>query len=267
LVDLQLYFVPSYEKVLLLRQRILTMFSDDPKGVERIASSRYARVLRFEAEVGGEIRAFFYKEFLFRNFRDRLSVLFRPSRARRAWIGTHLLLEHDFYTAAPVCVGERRILGIVVRDFLVTEAIPHALEIEDYVQSAFAAGDDATLNGKRSFIANFGRTIGRMHRLGVFQGDLRERNVLVRDGDSPKIYLIDNERTRSFRKLPDRRRLKNLVQLNMTRIPEITRTDRVRFFYAYLDENPDLVPDKKEWIKIILQKTRTRLVRKGRWVS
>jgi len=168
----------------------------------------------------------------------------------------------------PVCLGEQRVLGIVKRSFLVTEGLPDAMEIEKYIKKYFSRNDDPKeVLGKRTFISQFGKTIGRMHRSGIFQGDLRERNVLVQEGDPQKIYLIDNERTRRYARLPDRKRLKNLVQVNMNRSPVITLTDRLRFFYAYLDENPDLVSFKKDWIKKVLRKTHIRLIGKGRWVK
>jgi len=103
-----------------------------------------------------------------------------------------------------------------------------------------------------------------MHRQGIFQGDLRERNILVRPGDPSTIFFLDNERTRRFRRLPPRRRLKNLVQMNMNPSPVLTRTDRLRVFGAYLQQNPELLPERKQWVRRIEEKTRRRLRRKGR---
>jgi len=265
--SLQLQFHPTYP-CSDLQERILEIFSGNIKGTKPVQSSAYARVLAFDAPCRGERRLFFYKEFFFRNFRDRLSVLFRESRAKRAWTGACILTDHELHTAMPVCLGEQRVLGIVKRSFLVTEGLPDAMEIEKYIKKYFSRNDDPKeVLGKRTFISQFGKTIGRMHRSGIFQGDLRERNVLVQEGDPQKIYLIDNERTRRYTRLPDRKRLKNLVQVNMNRSPVITLTDRLRFFYAYLDENPDLVSFKKDWIKKVLRKTHIRLIGKGRWVK
>lgn len=265
--SLQLQFHPTYE-CSDLKDRILDIFSGRVEGAGSIESSAYARVLAFDAPCQGGVRSFFYKEFFFRNLRDRFSVLFRASRAKRAWIGACILMDHGLHTATPVCLGEQRVFGIVKRSFLVTESVPDALEIEKYIKKHFHGSDvpDKALK-KRKFFSLFGKTIGRMHRIGIFQGDLRERNVLVQEGDPPEIYLIDNERTRRYPRLPERKRLKNLVQANMNRSPEISRTDRLRFFYAYLAENPDLVPFKKDWMKKVARKTRARLVGKGRWVS
>ena len=261
---LQLQFHTAYQ-CSDLQERILEIFSGDIKDVEPVQSSAYARVLAFDAPCRGGRRSFFYKEFFFRNFRDRLSVLFRASRAKRAWTGACILMDHGLHTAMPVCLGEQRVLGIVKRNFLVTESVPDALEIEKYIKRHFHRSDvPEKVFKKREFISLFGKTIGRMHRSGIFQGDLRERNVLVQEGNPPRIYLIDNERTRRYARLPDRKRLKNLVQVNMNRSPVITLTDRLRFFLAYLEENPGMKDMRRTWMKRILSKTQARLILKGR---
>ena len=41
--------------------------------------------------------------------------------------------------------------------------------------------------------------------------------------------------------------------------PALTRTDRLRFFAAYLAENPALAPAKKDWLKKVNRKTLRRL--------
>ena len=53
-------------------------------------------------------------------------------------------------------------------------------------------------------------------------------------------------------------RLKNLIQLNMVRLPHISSTDRLRFLTAYLQENPELMPHKKELISAIVRMTKKR---------
>jgi len=259
---LRLRFAPPFDDAPALRSRIEAVFSGDLRETERIPSSRYARVYRFAAEVGEGTRVFYYKEFLFRSSRDRISVLFRPSRADRAWRGSLLLLDHGFRTAQPVCLGEEKRFGFVQRSWMVTEAAPEVQELADYLDGELPGLD---VERKRRFLKEYGRTIGRLHREGIFQGDLRERNILVRTGDPPKFYLIDNERTRRYRRLPDRKRLKNLVQANMYRTSNITRTDRVRFFVAYLEGNSNLLLRRKEWFRRIVVKTRMRLQDQGRF--
>jgi tRNA A-37 threonylcarbamoyl transferase component Bud32 len=260
---LSLQFDPVYENAL-LQERVRGICSGEVSGTDRIESSDYAAVYRFEAPFAEVTKLFYYKEFHFRNVRDRLSVFIRRSRARRAWRGSRLLLQHGIGAAFPVCLGEERSFGVVIRNFLITEAVPDALEVHDFLTKHFAPSDDSKrIREKRTFLKLLGRFIGRMHRLQIFQGDLRARNVLIRQADTPEPVLLDNERTRQYRRLPDRHRLKNLVQLNMILSPALTRSDRLRFFAAYLEENPGLLPARKEWMRKILGKTRSRLFGKG----
>jgi len=87
---------------------------------------------------------------------------------------------------------------------------------------------------RREMIRAFGRTIGRMHAKNIFHGDLRLNNVLLRrEGGNWRFFFLDNERTKKFNKLPLRRRIQNLVQINMTPAEVMGKTDRMRFFKEY----------------------------------
>jgi len=260
---LNLYLDPSYD-VPQLHEFIDAIRSGDLSRVTQVDSSDYARVYRFELPGVAGNNTFYYKEFLFRSFGDRLSVILRKSRARRAWDGAQLLLANCFLTATPVCMGEERRLGIVKRSFMVTEAVGDAQSVDSFIKKNYpVATDQKSMLMKRKFLQHLGMTVGRMHHLGIFQGDLRPGNVLVQHGDPPTISLIDNERTRKYGKLPVRKRVKNLVQINLSLVPAITRSDRARFFSAYLEENPDLMGNKKKWQEMVLSKTRSRMMLKG----
>jgi hypothetical protein len=64
--------------------------------------------------------------------------------------------------------------------------------------------------------------------------------------------------------MPERKRFKNLVQLNMVLLPQITRTDRLRFFNAYLTENAALMSRRKEILRQIGKMTQRRYENKFR---
>jgi hypothetical protein len=151
-------------------------------------------------------------------------------------------------------------------NFTVSRMIPNPLPLREYFHNLRVSRftEDSIVGGKRT-IAEFGQTIGRLHARGISHGDLRWSNIIIdsSDSDNSRYVLLDNERTRRYRRLPDRKRLKNLVQLNL--VPDgISRTDKLRFFYAYLKANPELTPHRKEWIRRVLAKTDFRLEQKAR---
>jgi hypothetical protein len=74
-----------------------------------------------------------------------------------------------------------------------------------------------------------------------------------------QFFFLDNERTRKLGLLPKRLRLKNLVQVNMLQSENITVTDRMRFFEAYLEQNGHLGDKWKDLARRIIAKTRLRL--------
>ena len=118
------------------------------------------------------------------------------------------------------------------------------------------------IRNKRELIKAFGKTIGKMHALGIFHGDLRLGNILIRRIESGlQFFFLDNERTRKFSRLRGVLRLKNLVQVNMFR-KGISNTDRLRFFKAYLEENPAIARVRKSWAQKIIIKTDKRLTSK-----
>ena len=106
-------------------------------------------------------------------------------------------------------------------------------------------------------MSRLGETIGKMHAAGIFHGDLRSGNVFVKKVDDEwEFFLLDNERTKKYNRIRNRLRLKNLVQINMFK-EGLSRTDRMRFFKAYLNENPTI--DRNVWANRIMRKTDVRL--------
>jgi tRNA A-37 threonylcarbamoyl transferase component Bud32 len=76
--------------------------------------------------------------------------------------------------------------------------------------------------------------VGRMHAQNIFHGDLRFGNILVKQENEKFIFfLLDNERTKKFKKLPHRLRLKNLVQIYISQT-DASDSDRTIFRDAYL---------------------------------
>jgi tRNA A-37 threonylcarbamoyl transferase component Bud32 len=216
--------------------------------------------MTWKASLSGD--PIFIKFFTIRGFRDKL--FFRKSRARRAMEGNIMLNEKGFLSPDIIAAGEIK-KGYCIRGgVLITEWIEGSLDVYKYFKTSFTSATSEKLFKKRNLIKIAGQLIGKMHKAGIFHGDLRPGNILIRDDEnSPLFYFIDNERTKYFHKgIPSRLREKNLAQINTMVMPQITFTDRMIFFKAYLEENPELKPAAEELARKIFKKTKKKLQRK-----
>jgi len=229
---------------------------ESPVSAQRIDSSPNSKCWN----VCMEDSSLFIKIFNFRNIFDRLPF-FKKSRSQRAWQGGMLLLKNGFSTPDLIAQGDILKRFWVQKTFLITQALNKSSNIYDYINILCNGRSFETIQKKRGFIITIGRLIGRLHKTGIFHGDLRPGNILINHLDN-KIFFhfIDNERNKYFPEgIPDRLREKNLVQINMIVTPLITFTDRLRFFKEYLNENMELKPYAKDLTRKIFLKTRKRL--------
>jgi serine/threonine protein kinase len=228
-----------------------------------IEASEFARVFRFTVEFSGSSRTVFYKEYLCRSLLDFIKHIFRPSRACRAFRAGLMMQRNGVNVPEVVAFGEERNPFVCRRNFLLTMEVPDTEQLSACLSGYSQDLPTEDLKNKRQLIQAFGQTIGRMHAMGIFHGDLRLGNVLVRRNDSGwNFFFLDNERTQRFVQLPDRLRLKNLVQVNMFR-KGVSNSDRLRFLKAYLGENPAIITLRKYWARKIIDKTNKRLLNKN----
>lgn len=223
----------------------------------KVPSSDYTEVYSFKY-MG---RQYYYKAFLNRNRLEPIKIFFHKSRAERALRGYLLLYKNGLHTPRIVVVGKKAQFN-----FMVSEAILSPSVLKNFFQKkSTTLFLKEKIAKRREAITELGNTIGKMHSMGICHGDLRWGNIMLDRSDPCRIryVFLDNERTTSYLFLPARKRLKNLVQLNMAYNDIIiSATDRLRFFQAYLSHNPKLIPRKKIWIRQILKKTAGRIARR-----
>lgn len=203
------------------------------------------------------------KEYLKRSFLEYPKTILNGSRARKSLRQGLNLMNKGFLTPEMEMLGEKMFFGIPTRNFIITVFIPEAIGIYSLFKDSFNTPlSIRKIQIKRNLLHNLGKTVGRLHSAGIVHGDLRLDNIIVIRWHerNPDYYFIDNERNSFFpHGIPDRLRLKNLVQINMIVMPQITLSDRLRFFRAYLSENQELQKDAKQWMRNVFIKTRERL--------
>ena len=248
---------------------IVNMIAEDYSSCEnrelftRVTSSDYTNVFKYSFSLDGVDHSFYLKKYLCRSTRDFVKHLFRSSRARRAFNAALMLQKNGFDTPAVLGLFEHRTGPFYINNLLLTYEVENSKTMPQLLTDICQNFAATAVVRKRDLIKTFGKTIGRMHAEGIFHGDLRLGNVLVVEEEQKwRFSFIDNERTKKFRRLPDRLRLKNLVQINMFR-SGINDSDRLRFFMAYIRVNPYVQSNHKRWARKVNYKTNSRLRKKN----
>jgi tRNA A-37 threonylcarbamoyl transferase component Bud32 len=165
------------------------------------------------------------KRFNFRKPGNLLKDLFRPSRARRAFLkGYHLELA-GIPTARSIATADRRFYGFLVRSYLLMEEIPGAVDLTKYFREG---GKPAP-----KLVRDAARLIAKLHNEGFSHRDLKESN-LVLDGNG-ELHLIDLDGVTFLQNVPDDRVAFDLARLGrgVARYPAVMAKDRILFLLTY----------------------------------
>jgi hypothetical protein len=188
----------------------------------------------------------YVKRYMVHAWRVALGSFGRPSPARRAFEAARRLQALGFGVPGVVAAVEDRRLGLLRRSFFLSHEVTGALTADRYWEQL--AGRPAA---RRRFARVLGDLYRRLHAAGVYHNDLKDVNVLVRDGPSgPEIALLDLERVRFSGGPGRRRRVKNLVQLERTLGRAAPAAARVRLLRAYLGPDADR-RERRAWASAI----------------
>ncbi len=199
-------------------------WADNLTGLTRVNSSPEAIVAM--GSISGRSGGFYFKRYLMRDKYDFLKHVFRRSRAGRELYGCELVSSFGIKTPKPVCLIEERRLGIVTGSALITEAVVEVQSLTEYMSKRSLAAPERGM-----FLKGLGEEVAKWHNAGLCHGDMRSGNILCRRRESGfQFYWLDNERSRKTNSRHER--VRNLVQLNMTR-DGVKLTDRMHFWRAY----------------------------------
>ena len=191
----------------------------DPQASGFLKRSRKGRVTRHDGIVVKER----CPTSLISRLRDRLA----PARHAAGYRNAHML--------GVLGVGTARPLAWVRRDgrvFTLYEDLSTRTRLDHLARDLHARGGRAEQVRLREASAAW---LGRLHREGIYHGDLKGVNVLV-DPVSMELALIDTDACRFFgQPVDDRRRVKNLAQLAASIPRSVTRTERLRWYRRYAE--------------------------------
>jgi lipopolysaccharide kinase (Kdo/WaaP) family protein len=228
-------------------------------GCEIIKDQRKIKVARIRINLGGDALTLYLKRYNAFSWRILLGSLFRDSGAVRALRGAAVLRAARIATAKPVAVVESRSWGMVTKSFFFTEEIPRGKTLDVFWRDDLAAvAGRAGLRRRRGFLRALAFLFESLHGQGIYHGDLKDANIVVvpsTDAGGDCFFLLDLEGIRKYRRLSDRRRIKNLVQLNRTFGRHVRRTEKLYFLARYMSSGFDDRRRKRLWSATILRRS------------
>lgn len=170
----------------------------------------------------------------------------RASKARREFLNYEAFTRLGVRCAERIACGEvRDRIGRLQRAFIVTRTIPEAMTLIEFAQRhPRSDSNPASRSLRSSAMSQVATMTRRIHDAGFHHQDLVWRNVLVTlaPGEDPKVWWIDCPRGGFDRWSPWRRRkrIKDLASLDKAASRHCSRSERLRFLCAYLQQpRPD----------------------------
>lgn len=164
---------------------------------------------------------------------NTLEAIFFKSKATRSWNAAHLLISRGIDTAEPVAAINYLCFGIPGKCFYVTKEIGESEISVQYYEKRFIK-NKGSIKNRRLFIRTLAHLFRNLHHEGIYHNDLKDFNILVRDENSkPVFFLLDLEGVQSFKEIPKRCIIENLMQVNRTIGRIMSNSDRVAFIREY----------------------------------
>ncbi len=160
--------------------------------------------------------------------------------ALREWKGSWLLLFNDIPAARPVAV-------VAWKDktsALISELV-RGTDLDRVLYHEYAGME---VKEKFAIARGLGRLIGTMHAGHIYHADLKSSNIkLFRN--PPRFVLIDNGKVSRWLYLFGIKRMKNLVQVNISIPRHVSRSVRMAFLHAYAETTGEAPKElfRKAW--------------------
>lgn len=210
--------------------------------VEEVKRSPQRVVYRVRLPEGG----IYIKQFLVPGKRELFRQWLRRGKGRNEGRRAAELAGLGVPTIEPIALGEERRRGFLFENYLISAEIPDALPLDRFLDERLAGlPPSAESRLRRELARSLGRLTARLHRAGLVHDDYHAGNVLARIGEGGRLELamIDLDALRRRPRLGRAGRLANLSHLNHSFWLRSTRTERLRFLRAYLDE----LGERAEW--------------------
>lgn len=193
--------------------------------------------------------------------------LFRRPPALRAYLMGHTLRGRLLPTPRPLAVLHRRRFGLLREGYVVTEKVPAATELTDFVRGLATQSRRDVRAILRPLVDDLARLVALLHQRRLSHRDLKASNVLVSEEEGRRrLTLIDLVGVTTHRHVSRSRRVQNLARLHTSfhAFAHVSRTDKLRFLRVYLRWGLRSRQGWKDWWRAVAAATDAKVRRNQR---
>ena len=224
---------------------------------EIIKDQKKTTVGRLTLGVGATSYEIYIKRYNVFSVRHRLVSPFVMSGALRALHGATVLRRWKIPSVAPLGAVERRYWGVLAKSFFIPEEITGGKTVDAYWRDDLRCLPEGTgRRQRRDFLVRLGELFQMLHGRAIYHNDLKDANILAaRRQQMTAFFLLDLEGVRQYRRLSDKRRVKNLVQLHRTLGRYLRKPDKLVVLKHYLGNSYAERSVRRQWIKQIVRQS------------
>ncbi len=176
----------------------------------------------------------FIKRFAAGSWIEGIMERLRGSPARRSLRGAEMLTRAGFLVPAPLAAGEEISAGAIRTSWIFSDALTAARVLSRFIERGHAPAEQER-RLRRGTLAAVAGCVRRLHDAGLFTSDLQETNLMLDQADGAiRIHFVDLDGFRRLARVSWKRRRRNLVQLDRSVGPFMTRSERLHFLRVYL---------------------------------
>jgi len=146
---------------------------------------------------------------------------------------------------------------VLAKSFFISEEITGGKTVDAYWRDDLRCLPEATgRRQRRDFLVRLGELFQMLHGRAIYHNDLKDANILAaRRQQMTAFFLLDLEGVRQYRRLSDKRRVKNLVQLHRTLGRYLRKPDKLVVLKHYLGNSYAERSIRRQWIKQIVRQS------------
>lgn len=161
------------------------------------------------------------------------------SRGMAEWYASSGFRVRGIPTPEAIALLERNPGWFRKHSYVLTRFEAATEELDAFLNRTFALPTVEFSRARRvTILERVAAAVSQLHRLGVYHNDLKAKNALIDPSSQPepRVLFLDLTGVRLWRRLHDKRKIKNLAQLDQSLPYAVSRGDRLRFLRMYRRE-------------------------------